>query len=523
LSIKKRFIFSVFANFFRAGISLLTGLIVARGLGPSEYGNLAYLLGSFWAFRALLDMGASNAFYTFISRINNSIAYYLIYFSWLLFQFAFLVILIFVLMPTYIQEKLWVNQTSYLIFLALVASYVQNQVWQTIVQIYESQRKTIQVQAVSLFIISVHLFLMIIFWANNLISVPNVLLAIIFEYIAATLWLAFFMRGQHHIEKENKLDLNIRPCLAEYIGYCKPMLVIGVATFLYEFADKWMLQNYSGAAQQGFFQVASQLSTVGLIAATSIMNILWKEVAVSHGKGEKDRIILLHKKTASFLMLLVTSIACFFVPWSKDLIEVMLGLEYSDAWPVLLVMLFYPIHQVMGQLNSTVLMGTSNTSLHMKLTIFGLAISLPVTFFLVVPSSDSWGFGLGMGALGFAIKTVLLNILLVNLQTWFIYRKNNTNYEWLSQFRGLGFCLLLSTLIYWFTSKLNLLIVDKFDLYINLTIFIGIALSAVVYFGIFIASILFTPKLIGIHDSERHELLTMLREARSLIKAKDGK
>lgn len=520
MSIKKRFLFSVFANVFRAGISLLTGLIVARGLGPSEYGNLAYLLGSFWAFRALLDMGASSAFYTFISRINNSIAYYLIYFGWLLFQFVFLVVLIFILMPAYIQEKLWVNQNSYLIFLALVASYVQNQVWQTIVQIYESQRKTIQVQAVSILIIAVHLFLVIIFWANNLISVPNVLLALIFEYIAATFWLVISMRDYKLISKENKLDINLRPYLIEYIGYCKPMVVIGVATFLCEFADKWMLQNYSGSTQQGFFQVASQLSTVGLIAATSMMNILWKEVSVSHGEGRKDRIIALHKKTASFLLLIVTSIACFFVPWSKDLTGVMLGLEYLDSWPVLLVMLFYPIHQVMGQLNSTVLMGTSNTKLHMNLTIFGLVISLPVTLFLVAPSSGSWGFGLGMGALGFAIKTVILNILLVNLQAWFIYRQNNRKYEWLSQFRGLGFCLLLSTLIYWVTSKLNFLVVNGLELNISLTILVGIAMSAMVYFGVFIATILFAPKLIGIHDSERNELIAMLRGVMSMIKAK---
>jgi O-antigen/teichoic acid export membrane protein len=346
------------------------------------------------------------------------------------------------------------------------------------------------------------------------------LLAIIVEYIVATVWLLFSMGSYHLIQNENKLDVNLQSCAAEYVTYCRPMAVVGVATFIFEFADKWMLQNYSGSAQQGFFQVASQLSTVGLIAATSMMNILWKEVSASHGKGEGDQIIELHKKTASFLLLLVTTIACFFVPWSKDLIEIMLGSEYLDSWPVLLVMLFYPIHQVMGQLNSTVLMGTSNTSLHMKLTIFGLMISFPVTFFLVGPSSGSWGFGLGMGALGFALKTVLLNILLVNLQAWFIYRKNNKKYEWLSQFRGLGFCLLLSTLIYLFTSKLNFLVFNGLELNINLTILLGIAMSALVYFGVFIATILFAPKLIGIHDNERNELIAMLRGAMYMIKAK---
>ncbi len=520
MSIKKRFLFSFFANTLRAGLSLLTGLMVARGLGPSEYGNLAFLLGSFWAIRALLDMGASSAFFTFISGINYSASYYLIYLGWLLFQFIFLVTIIFIIMPDDIREMMWINQSSYLIFLALIASYVQNQVWQTIVQIYESQRKTIQIQTISILIIVTHLLLIVIFWFNNIISVPNVLLAIIFEYTLATLLLAFSLRKWSVIRIKNKIDQNTIKNLEEYVSYCKPLVVIGVVTFFVEFSEKWILQKYSGADQQGFFQVASQLSTIGIIAATSIMNILWKEVSVSHGIGSNEKIIFLHKKMASFLMLLVTSIACFFAPWSKDLVGIMLGSEYLDSWPVLFVMLFYPIHQVMGQLNSTVLMGTSNTWLHMKLTIFGLAISLPITFFLVGPTSGSWGFGLGMGALGFAIKTVLLNIFLVNIQVWFIYRQNNKRFEWLSQFRGLGFCLLLSTLIYWFMSKLNLLIIDWLEFNTNLTILTEIGLAAILYFGIFISLVIFAPKVVSIHDSERNELIAMIRGAISTVKAK---
>ena len=80
-SIKKRFIFSVGANIARAAVSLMVGLLVARGLGPADYGNLAYLLGSFWAIRALLDMGASSAFYTFIARRDRGNPYYFLYFG----------------------------------------------------------------------------------------------------------------------------------------------------------------------------------------------------------------------------------------------------------------------------------------------------------------------------------------------------------------------------------------------------------------------------------------------------------
>jgi O-antigen/teichoic acid export membrane protein len=73
----------------RAAISLIAGLLVARGLGPSDYGNLAYLLGSFWAIRALLDMGSGSAFYTFIAQRHRGRLFYLVYFCWLGFELVF--------------------------------------------------------------------------------------------------------------------------------------------------------------------------------------------------------------------------------------------------------------------------------------------------------------------------------------------------------------------------------------------------------------------------------------------------
>ncbi|MFN3467993.1 MAG: oligosaccharide flippase family protein, partial [Candidatus Brocadiales bacterium] len=66
-SIKFRFLASILANVTRMGLGLLTGLLVARGLGPAEFGSFSFLLTSFTAISQLLDMGSSQAFYTFVS------------------------------------------------------------------------------------------------------------------------------------------------------------------------------------------------------------------------------------------------------------------------------------------------------------------------------------------------------------------------------------------------------------------------------------------------------------------------
>ncbi len=68
--ISSRFAASLIGNITRLGLSFLSGLIVARGLGPEDFGNFSFLLTSFIAIKQLLNMGTSQAFYTFISKKN---------------------------------------------------------------------------------------------------------------------------------------------------------------------------------------------------------------------------------------------------------------------------------------------------------------------------------------------------------------------------------------------------------------------------------------------------------------------
>ena len=67
-SIKKRFFASVFGNISKSGISFLTAILLAKWLGPEDYGRMVFLLGSFTAFIQLLNMSSSDAFFTFISK-----------------------------------------------------------------------------------------------------------------------------------------------------------------------------------------------------------------------------------------------------------------------------------------------------------------------------------------------------------------------------------------------------------------------------------------------------------------------
>ena len=67
-SISPRFIISTLGNILRSGLAFITTLIIARDLRPQEYGNYAFLLGSFISVTMLIGPGSSNAFQTFVSQ-----------------------------------------------------------------------------------------------------------------------------------------------------------------------------------------------------------------------------------------------------------------------------------------------------------------------------------------------------------------------------------------------------------------------------------------------------------------------
>lgn len=504
-SIRKRFLFSAGANIFRAAISLIVGLLVARGLGPADYGNLAYLLGSFWAIRALLDMGTSSAFYTFIAQRGRGRRYYLVYFGWLIFQFLFSVALVASWLPSALVERFWLGQERDVILLAWLATFLQNQVWQTVVQIHEAERKTIRVQVAGGAIILVHLAIVASMLVGQWLSIQAVLWAIVAEYSVATAWLSVMLRKPGCAPAScvtGTNDVSVKSVLWAYFLYCRPMIVISIFAFCYEMADRWLLQRFGGGRQQGFYQVASQLSTISLLATSSILNIFWKEIAEANERQDHERVAGLYQKTTQLLVFLAAVVSCFFAPWAELLVEVLLGPAYHGAWPVLLLMLFYPIYQTVGQINGTLFMATGRNSAYMKITVAGLLVGIPLSYALIVPGEGGWFPGQGLGAMGLALKIVGLNFLFVNIQSWAISRYYGIELQWRSQ----AFVIVLLLAIGYGCR----LVADQFLTFIPPSIsasarvetLVGIGAGGVVYLGCILALLMRKPGLAGMSRNE---------------------
>lgn len=493
-STKTRFVVSVAANLTRTLVAFITGLMVARGLNPSGYGDYTFLLGSFTALRSLMDMGSSSAFYTFMSKRSRPTQFYLLYFIWLTVQFVIPLAFIAALMPQAVIQKIWLGHDRGTILLAFGASFMQQQVWQTISQIGESARKTVRVQIIGMVVVFIHLALVSMLMLYGRMSGTLIFCCLIGEYLLAAIWSFWYLRDKEQVDQ---VPFSLVDTLQEYNKYCKPLIIAAWAGFVYEFADRWLLQRFGGAGQQGYYQIAYQFSAVSLLATNSILNIFWKEIAEAHDRGNDERVASVYRKVNRGLVMLGAIVSGLLIPWTEQIVRVFLGQSYVMAVPVLMIMFLYPIHQSMGQISGTMFLASGYTNAYMVICLAVMLVSLPITYLVQAPQAGYIVPGLGLGATGMALKMVLLNTASVNIQAWIIARYRKWKFDWTYQLVGIGsvICLgFMAKLVVGFFCDLSEQ--DAFSLVLPF-------LVAALLYAFAVAGLIWTmPWLIGMTETE---------------------
>ena len=56
----------------------------------------------------------------------------------------------------------------------------------------------------------------------------------------------------------------------KYYDYCLPLFLASLIGFIYEFANRWMLQNFGGSEEQAFYGIGYQFSAVGFLITMSL-------------------------------------------------------------------------------------------------------------------------------------------------------------------------------------------------------------------------------------------------------------
>jgi len=438
----KRIIFSFISNLTKAILSLATGLLFARGLGPKDFGILTFLLASFTALRSLLDMGSSSAFFSFISKKIQSKMFIITYFVWLIIQFILLILFIGIFAPDNWIMHIWQGEFRERVILAFLAVFFQQQIWGMLSHVGESQRMTVSVQSINIAIALFHLLFIFGLYFFYSLTIERIFVLIIIEFllVAIIAWWTFPLTYSNETK-------TLKQIIQEYKKFCLPLLPYTYLGLVMGFADTWMLQHYGGAIEQAYYGIGYRFAAISLIATQSILKILWKEVAESNEQGDKERVRRIYERSNRVLFMLGAVISGFLVPWASEIIHLLLGDAYSGGVFVLSIMFLYPIHQSLGQVIGTMYFSLELTKPYAIIGMIFMTLSIIGVYFLLAPANAIIP-GLGLASTGMAIKMVFMQIFGVNLSIWWLSRSQGWKFSIIYQFVGIG-----SFLVAGFLSK----------------------------------------------------------------------
>lgn len=494
-SIRSRFSFSLFANLSKAVITFGTGMLVARGLGPEQYGTMMFLLGTFTALRQLLDMGTSTAFFTFLSQRQRSKRFAQWYFLWLGVQFSLTLLVVGVLLPSSWIGLIWKGEQRSLVILAFLAAFMQSVLWSVILQMGESQRLTRWVQGVAFTIAVTHFLLMAFAWHGGWLAVHTVLGLMVVEWAIAVTLILKQLRFLHLTEETD----TIKSVFNEFWQYCRPLILYSWLGFAYEFADRWLLQTYAGSVQQAHYAVAFQFGAIAAIATSSILNIFWKEIAEAHHQNNRERVVMLYRQVSRGLFFVSAAVAGFLTPWAEEILRLTLGVAYVGGATTLMIMFFYPLHQSMGQIAGTMAYATGRVGPYVKIGIAFMAISIVVTYFALA-YADAPLPGLGLGSIGLAGKMVAMQILSVNLLAFYLSRSLEIKFDWLFQPASALACLLAGLVAYAISQTL---------LGVNSQLWPAFLIAGLLYAMMLLTLIWLAPSLAGLRRNDLAVAITI--------------
>jgi len=210
----------------------------------------------------------------------------------------------------------------------------------------------------------------------------------------------------------------------EFAAFCLPLIVFVGLSIFEQIADRWFLQMFSGSVKQGYYALAYQIGAICFLFTSAFIPLVLREQSISFGKNDHQALRYIFMRFIPMLYTLTAFFCCFIVIEARQVLHFFGGSAYAGALVPLMIMCLFPIHQTYGQLNTNMFFATERVKTYRNIGLVFIAIGLPTTLFLLGPRTYGC---LQLGAMGLAVKMVVINILSTNVQLWF-----NTRYLGLS-------------------------------------------------------------------------------------------
>ncbi|MCX6051229.1 MAG: lipopolysaccharide biosynthesis protein [Campylobacterales bacterium] len=410
-SLKKRYFIKLFANIVNGLINMIIIAIVPKALGPVAYGQFAYIQQFFSKLIGLLDSGSSTAFFTKLSKDRKRIELIKFYSFYSFFLFSLMIISISLINYFDYLAYLFPDISSNYIYMGIVFGFL---VWFTTIFIYISDAHALTVSVETIKIVHKIVSVLLLFVFVNYLAF-DVAYYFVYNYITLFIFilLVIYLFIHKSIFSKNVLSisLNMKSLTKEFLSFSSPLLLLNIVSIIFGLFDIWLLQTMGGSEQTGFYSLAYGIAAMCFLFTSAMTPIITREFAKSYEEKDLKKIKSLFSKYIPMLYSIAAYFGVFISFQSENLLIIFTDENFLDAYLVLVVIAFYPIHQTYGQLSGSIFYVTEQTRLVRNVgivsSLFGFALTVLFIYFLK------------LGAVGLAWKMVIIQIISVNIQLYF--------------------------------------------------------------------------------------------------------
>ena len=498
-SLKKRYIIKLLANIVNGLINIVLVAIVPKALGPVAFGHFSYLQQFFSQIIAFLDAGTSTAFFTKLSAKVDRKELITIYglFSFLLLILLILFIYLFDVFDkvAFIVPDIPPEYIYYGLYFGFFTWFTQ-----IYIKISDAYALTVSVELIKILhkILSLALLLLFVYYLSF-----DLTLYFVFHYISLVSFILIisllFIKKDIFNVKVLNLKIAYKKLIKEFYIFSSPIFVFSLVAISISLFDIWLLQKISGSIQTGFYGLAYSIAAMCFLFTSAMTPIITREFSKSYENKDFDQVKNLFKRYIPMLYSISAYFGVFIAFQAENLLLIFTDEKFKDALLVLVVMAFYPIHQTYGQLSGSLFFAMEKTQLYRNIGIITSLIGLIFSYIFLYLYE--------YGAIGFAWKMVLIQIIGVNIQLYF-----NAKHLKIDMIPFIKHQI-VSILFFCIIAYISTQIVSYND-----SVLIDFLLSGFVYTAIVIIVTIFSPHIFSLTKQELKDFFGKIRNKLGLNK-----
>jgi len=189
-------------------------------------------------------------------------------------------------------------------------------------------------------------------------------------------------------------------------NYGKYNVVSSIGGYFYSWMDVAIIGLFLTQAHVGAYEVAWRVTTIVILLSRSIATAVFPQFSEWSGEGAKDRIEDLIPQVLTPSLILV--IPAFFgtLLFSKEILGLVFGTEYTIAWLALIILMFDQVTEAPQVVFGRSLQAIDRPDLAARATIVGVMLNLILNIVLV------WKFGITGAAIATMIASLISGLLL---------------------------------------------------------------------------------------------------------------